>query len=46
MCHLVQAGICSAAGAVVVAGVWKEGEVKGPAGSRQEVQLLEAAGGG
>ena len=33
-----------AAEAVVVAVVWKEGEVKGPAGSRQEVQLLEAAG--
>ena len=33
-----------AAEAAVVAVVWKEGEVKGPAGGRQEVQLLEAAG--
>ena len=33
-----------AAEAVVVAVVWKEGEVEESAGSRQEVQLLEAAG--
>ena len=33
-----------AAEAAVVAVVWKEGEVKEPAGGRQEVQLLEAAG--